>query len=457
MRVQQPVRDRNLSLQQSALREALTSNPNLSQEEKREMERTASVRAQSLEKKEKDVAAGAQPQTAPASADAGAEHGPLLDWLFRNYSMRDTGWLKAGWLYVKYYVLAHLPPTYRSWRGVVTKDISYGVIKYRLPSQCRVLVVGDWGTHMPDNAALLRQAVKKCTPTAIIHLGDVYYSGTVEECTANVLDVMDNIFPEGGARTPFFAIPGNHDYYAGGGGFYHTIDNVNSRIADCKQEASYFCLRTADDKWQFLGMDTGYNDRVPTDQLFNAEGPDLRDDEMEWHKDKLENFAGSTILLSHHQLISAREQLNKTSPNWLNGKLYRKFSPYFDRISAWYWGHEHNLILFENNLAVGGHTPALKMGRLLGCSAYEESIDSDPFEVKYSDARFIHQMPKLGRSPYLTGGQSFYNHAFAILDVSPGGITATYHEYPSWGLNNHQPTDPPIGDHHFYQEQISPR
>ena len=111
-------------------------------------------------------------------------------------------------------------------------------------------------------------------------------------------------------RPAFFAIPGNHDYYSGGGGFYHTIDTVNSGIANCAQQASYFCLRTDDDKWQFLGMDTGFNDRVPTGQLTDPEGPDLHEDEYDWHKDKLETFTGSTILLSHHQLISAKEQLS---------------------------------------------------------------------------------------------------------------------------------------------------
>ena len=32
----------------------------------------------------------------------------------------------------------------------------------------RVLMIGDWGTHMEDNVALLRQAIKKFTPDAII-------------------------------------------------------------------------------------------------------------------------------------------------------------------------------------------------------------------------------------------------------------------------------------------------
>ena len=73
----------------------------------------------------------------------------------------------------------------------------------------------------------------------IIHLGDVYYSGTVEECTQNVLDVMDQIFADANLapRPPFFAIPGNHDYYAGGRGF-HTIAKVNAGIAGCAQQTA---------------------------------------------------------------------------------------------------------------------------------------------------------------------------------------------------------------------------
>jgi 3',5'-cyclic AMP phosphodiesterase CpdA len=117
---------------------------------------------------------------------------------------------------------------------------------------------------MPDNVALLRQALKKFTPDVIIHLGDVYYSGTVEECTANVLDVLDQIVADLklAKRPAFFSIPGNHDYYSGGSGFYRMIGKVNSGVAGCTQQASYFCLRTEDSQWQFLGMDTGYGDRT---------------------------------------------------------------------------------------------------------------------------------------------------------------------------------------------------
>jgi hypothetical protein len=455
MRVQQTVRDRDLSLQQSAIHQALATSDDIKPEQKENIELAASRRAQTIvqaKQSEKPLTADVP---APQARPGDAMLGPLRDWI-RQYSTWDTSWIKPVWLYFKYYVISRLPPTYRDWRGYIKDDLDFSVIKYRLPSQCKVLLIGDWGTHMADNAALLRQAVKRFEPQAIIHLGDVYYSGTVEECTANVLNVMDEIYKGITPRAPFFAIPGNHDYYSGGGGFYHTVDTINSGVADSTQAASFFCLRTEDDRWQFLGMDTGYNDRVPTDQLIDPEGPDLHDNEMDWHKDKLEKFPGSTILLSHHQLISAKEQLNRQEPHYLNQKLYDKFVPYFDRISAWYWGHEHNLILFEDNMKIDGGKLPLKKGRLLGCSAYEENVSANPFERKYQEVRFIKDMKELGQSKFKTGATSFYNHAFGVLEIAPDQITATYYEYPSWGSDNPQSPDPPIGDS-FHPETLSPR
>jgi hypothetical protein len=439
-----------LSLQQSAIHEALGSNNRLGQEQKANIELEASRRAQELQEK-LDTAAPVP------SGDGSSDLGPLRNWI-RLYTWADPNWIKPAWLYFKYYVISRLPPTYRNWRGLITNDLNFGVIKYRLPPQCTVLIVGDWGTHMPDNAALLRQAVKKFRPQAIIHLGDVYYSGTVEECNDNVLNVIDRIYSDNSLapRAPFFAIPGNHDYYSGGGGFYHTIETVNSGIADSAQAASFFCLRTADDKWQFLGMDTGFNDRVPSDQLMKPEGPDLHENEMEWHDDKLKNFPGSTILLSHHQLISAKERLTKNGRLHLNERLYGKFGKYFDRISAWYWGHEHNLIFFEDNMEIDRNIPPLKKGRLVGCSAYEENTGDDPFAIIYPDARFMKDMKKLGQSKFKTGDTSFYNHAFAILEVAPEKITATYYEYPSWGTDNRPPSEPGI-DAPLYTETLTPR
>lgn len=466
MRVQQPVRDRDLSLWQSAVRQTLSNRDDMSDDQKKQIEYGVSLHAMSQESGA-PASAAAVVTTPGAAQDSNlvfgalkahqnsdpAQHTSLFSALVTKYSTWDlSGWVQCGWYYIKYYVLAHLPPSYHDWQGHAPADPNFGVIDYRLPAQSRVLMIGDWGTHMDDNVALLRQALKKFTPDVIIHLGDVYYSGTVEECTRNVLDVMDKIVAELNLakRPAFFAIPGNHDYYSGGSGFYQMIAKVNSGVAGCTQQASYFCLRTQDDNWQFLGMDTGYGDRNPIEQM----APSLQVHEPTWHRDKLDKFPGSTILLSHHQLYSAKEKLNDGKRPYLNESLYSTFKQYFDRVAAWYWGHEHNFIVFDNNLEIAEGDPVLRKGRLLGCSAYEESQTDDPYEIIYSQVRFIENYPTLKVSGW-ADRQKFYNHAFAIFDIAPDKIAVTYYEYPSWGQTKAPLSDPLIGDP-LFQENLTP-
>jgi hypothetical protein len=481
MRVQQPVRDRSMSLWQSAVRQTLMNRGDLSDHEKDQIEYAVSIHAQSQAHEYPSAPPQAAGQSSVSQSSVGsiadianaskiafdmaqAHHNndaathktmfSLLHDLVMRYSTWDiAGWLQCGWNYTKYYVLAHMSPSYNDWQAQAPANINFGVIDYRLPKNSRVLMIGDWGTHMPDNAGLLRQALKKFNPDAIIHLGDIYYSGTVEECTANVVDVLDQIIADvkPPKRPAFFTIPGNHDYYSGGSGFYQMIDKVNSGLTGCTQQASYFCLRSEDGKWQFLGMDTGHGDRNPV----QGRAPDLQVNEAIWHRDKLDKFPGTTILLSHHQLISAYEKLNGGQRPYLNESLYGTFKPYFDRIAAWYWGHEHNLVLYENDLQIQAGEPPLKKGRLVGCSAYEETQGEDPYTVHFPAARFMPNMPRLQLSKYKTDLQSFYNHAFAILDIAPDKVTTSYYEYPSWGQASAPPSDPPI-EKYLYQEHLLP-
>jgi 3',5'-cyclic AMP phosphodiesterase CpdA len=479
MRVQQPVRDRNTSIWQSAVRQTLVDRNDLSDDDKKLAEYGVSLHAKSTE----NGTALPDPIPVPGGTAKPIVSSPVnialaskavfdslqahqntpteasglftaLSGFVMKYSSWDIGgWAQCGWYYTKYYVLAHLPPSYNDWQAHAPADINFGVIDYRLPKNSRVLMIGDWGTHMPDNVALLRQALKKFNPDVIIHLGDVYYSGTVEECTANVLDVLDQVVADLklAKRPAFFSIPGNHDYYSGGSGFYRMIGKVNSGVAGCTQQASYFCLRTEDSQWQFLGMDTGYGDRNPVEQ----QAPALQVHESAWHLDKLDTFPGTTILLSHHQLISAKETLNQGPRPYLNENLYATFKKYFDRIAAWYWGHEHTFILFDNDLRIQPGDLPLRKGRLVGCSAYEETETGDPLEIKHKEARFLTNMPHLHISNYKTDLQKFYNHAFAILDVTPDKMTATYYEYPSWGTASAPPAEPTI-DKYMYQEHLVP-
>jgi hypothetical protein len=379
--------------------------------------------------------------------------GKLKD-LVSNYSDWDlVGWAQCGLRYVEYYIAAHLSPPYRYWDENNPPDINFGVIDFKLPATSKVLVIGDWGTHMDDNVALLRQALKAFTVDAIVHLGDVYYSGTVSECQVNFLDVLDSLIAELKInRPPVFTIPGNHDYYSGGAGFFGTIDQVNkSLLPKHQQKASYFCLRTDDGSWQFLGMDTGINDRNPVDQM----APALEKSEQTWHQDKLDNFAGTTVLFSHHQLFSANAPLKKGPKPYLNDALNGVFRNYYDKcIAAWFWGHEHNLVIYQDNQKFDD-TEGLRKGRLVGCSAYEEAQSSDPFatDPDCKDVKYAPNMPKLGLSKYKSATQTFYNHAFLLLEIAPAKIVAKYFEYPSWD-QAYKPTPEPAVGNPIYIEDI---
>jgi Calcineurin-like phosphoesterase len=342
----------------------------------------------------------------------------------RPYSTLDiVGWMQCIWYYVEYYVWADREPPYRDWSQQPHPDIDFGVIEYRLPPTVKILMIGDWGTHMTDNVAMLREGLRTFSPDVIIHLGDIYYSGTKHECKHNVLKVMDELVDELHIkRPPFFTIPGNHEYYSGGVGFFDTIDRINSSLAQCRQQASYFCLRSADDAWQFLGMDTGYDDRDPVSPV----APGLHDSEIRWHHDKLKKFPGTTILLSHHQLFSANATLTDSATPYLNDNLNAAFKNYFDRVAAWFWGHEHNFVVFKDDQF------GLRKGRLIGSSAYEETQAEDPYQINYDAVAYAPNMTQLSLSPYQGDIETYYNHAMALLSVSPTKIDVSYYQYPSW-------------------------
>lgn len=246
-------------------------------------------------------------------------------------------------------------PRYRSWRDASggKGNIDYGVVHWKLPADARVAIVGDIGTGTDVAAAVLLAALH-FKPDAILHLGDIYFSGTSFETHQRFIGLIRSVLRKTRRRIPVFTVPGNHEYFTGNVSFLEALDS--GRLVarpDQRQAASYFSLRTVDDGWQFLGLDTGYyghylnvpagaqqatlerlhlgtvetaadgsDPHWPSDynpylqRAANAELPvcdttnpvaqvTVRADEALWHTDKLQKFSGRSILLSHHQLYSA--------------------------------------------------------------------------------------------------------------------------------------------------------
>jgi len=147
---------------------------------------------------------------------------------------------------------------------------------------------------------ILKQIARK-SPDCVIHLGDVYYSGTDFEMQnyfynywSDILDLHNN------PQREYFLPSGQSRYVFWRGPYYHLLDQLG-------QGASYFCLRNKN--WQFLAMDTGYHDH---DLTGNMPPTYLEDSEIKWLEHKVANAQGrKTVLLSHHQLFSAFEGLKE--------------------------------------------------------------------------------------------------------------------------------------------------
>lgn len=174
----------------------------------------------------------------------------------------------------------------------------------RVKAGARIGLVGDWGTGAGPAVQVLEQ-MKTQRPDVLVHLGDIYYSGTDEECRKNFEAIVNHVFDRTASKLPVYTLSGYHDMYSSGAGYYALLKRLNDGALT--QQASYFCLRTQDDVWQLLGMDTGLHDYSPvsvTDAVTFVEA-----EVQAWHKRRIAEFAGKSILM--HQLFSRYSAIGK--------------------------------------------------------------------------------------------------------------------------------------------------
>jgi 3',5'-cyclic AMP phosphodiesterase CpdA len=286
-------------------------------------------------------------------------------------------------------------------------QLSDFVIDGQLPDNAKIALFADWGTGQDPARFLLKQIASK-NPDVVIHLGDVYYSGAEHEFQNYFYKIWQQALKlpkvKWGAKLAApsqpatFTLSGNHDMYAGGGPYYTTIDMLG-------QPASYFCLRN--DKWQFIALDTGLHDAAPV----GGSTTFLEDSEVEWLKDKIQNAGGrKTVLLSHHQLFSAYEDIG---PAKINQRLLDQVKDILPQVTAWFWGHEHNLVIFDKFQNV--------LARCIGHGAFPVGVD----EMGQPDPAVPIQAVTL--APDRNGG--LLQHGYALIDLNGGAAKATYFQY----------------------------
>jgi Calcineurin-like phosphoesterase len=325
------------------------------------------------------------------------------------FSQCDAMWIQTLDRYLKYFGpgggLRTIPYVRAATVGSRVIDIKPGA---------RVAVIGDWGTGTDGAVALLKDVAAR-NPDIVIHLGDIYYSGTATECGSYFQQILNTVLDRARTKIPIYTLSGNHDMYSGGGGYYGLLEQLNDPPQ--RQPASFFCLRATDQNWQFLAMDTGLHDHDP----FDVTGAltYLEPDEEDWHAARIGEFPGRTILLSHHQLFSAFAQIG---PPGVNGQLnscnplllkslqrFQAAAP--GRVPAWLWGHEHNLCIYKTYAG-------LACGRCIGHGAIPVFDSETPYAVPANLA----DPPQLVADTQLPSDNSLFAHGYAMVTLS--GATA---------------------------------
>ncbi len=286
-----------------------------------------------------------------------------------------------------------------------------------LPDKATIALIADWGTGMPDARALLEQ-VRMFGPDVLIHLGDIYYSGTHREVLAHFLSPIREVF---GERMPrVLTLSGNHDRYSGGAGYYELL-------AQLGQPASYFCLRN--DWWQLVAMDTGLHDRNP--RRVHGDLTYLEPSEAEWIVHQLRNGGSrSSILLSHHPLFSIQGAGHvEGTLVAANPRLQQVFAEFVGELAWWFWGHEHDLLVYQPYVG-------LRRGRCVGAGAVPRLVGQ---EIRTPPSGLVlpagHPTP-----PVLIPGTEIGNngvvddHVFAILELDGPRATTRYYQTDSSDL-----------------------
>lgn len=270
-----------------------------------------------------------------------------------------------------------------------------GLEETRIPNGCRLGMMGDWGTGLYGAPVCAATVLGMGSFDVLLHLGDVYYSGTKTEVAERFLATWPF-----GAATLHRAINSNHEMASGG---YGLFDLTLPRF---EQRSSYFAL--GNDHWLLLGLDSGYVDH------------DLDPTQVAWIEAMVARADGRRVVLfSHHQLSS---RFSKQGD-----KLAARLAPLLvsGKIAGWYWGHEHRCVIYQPDPRYRG-----LVTRCIGHGGVPEKRD------RFEDLPVARTVPGAmwrrftgvagapaglildGENPHIRGHEADYTpHGFAMLEL----------------------------------------
>lgn len=261
--------------------------------------------------------------------------------------------------------------------GLIKTRLNIGKFDFRagplagdpIPDQTRIAVLGDWGTNLYGAPHVSKSVQKDGDFGALIHLGDVYYSGSAAEIQGRFLAKWPRV---PGALNR--ACNSNHEMYSGGKPY------VEQTLNRFQQSSSLFWLENQ--HWVLLGLDSAY------------EAGKLGPLQVDWLRIVCEKAASGSkrvVLFCHHQPWRTE-----------NGEQQTLVDPIIDllnagRIAGWYWGHEHLCAIYE------AHPTWEMWGACIGHSGFPYTRLNvgkwKPQGAAVADDGSWHQLPRRGSTP----------------------------------------------------------
>lgn len=210
--------------------------------------------------------------------------------------------------------------------------------RIEIPNKCKIVLLADWGADNDHAKNVAEQAMAR-NPDYILHLGDIYYSGSEDECRTFLRNWPLKAQDGNPIKTRSFALNGNHEMYSLGKPYFTIV------LPAFGQEASYFTL--FNDHWQLQGLDTAY---VPFSISGGAADSRLQV-QWEWLRESIRNNPTKrNILLSHNQPVSAHlPEIQAAQPLMDEARrLISEFS--LGSIYGWFFGHEHRCTVYDDSV-----------------------------------------------------------------------------------------------------------
>lgn len=332
-----------------------------------------------------------------AGAGVVGDEGELIS--LTKYAVFDPEWIYSLALYLLHLIEPKAP-----------FNTNPATIQLSGQSTLRIAIIGDWGTgnwtdgEQPSSPAVaVFNQIKTLNPDYIIHLGDVYYSGTdTEEQTKFV-----TLWEKNGFQNKVFTLNSNHEMYSGAKGYFNVA--LNNPICARQQNTSYFALEI--ENYIFIGLDSSYYDKSWL--YFKGE---LTDSHQTDFIRGLNTTGKKVIILTHHNGLDITGQ-NKT-------KLWGQVNAALGRDPDWwYWGHLHNGIAYSSQSQAGA-----TKARCIGNSSipYGDAYslyDASGNLLNSVSYTFNTKMP----NPTLQQKNRILN-GFALLTLQAGSMTEEFYD-----------------------------